>query len=371
MAKNNIPYKELSEKEFLMIVPNNVTFGQYEISELQENILTLIGDALQKHISRECPLPRDLFDQPYIEILCDEASGRNNKATVKAAAYDLIKKTFSFRWKHPTVHSDCETVGTIITTVHDLKNTNRIVINFNMWAIPFLLYYGIGVGGTRYNKSVALSLRGNYTKRLYKIVCSQKDRTEYIYNIEQFKKDLSLPKSYTNAEIERRVLEPARERIKESGTDVWFEYEMMCQHPKKGRKPKADTIYFYIKTLHPKEAGGDHYYQYSYVYRWISNAMGRPTNDSAVTAVEKITSSGRLKQVYDRICYWDDKVSRGEQTMPHVNNSILKLLREDFGIKQETTKKTTENKAVKRTTKKEATNIKTMGGLMEGIFKKA
>ena len=365
MAKTYTPYKELSEQEIMMIVPNNVTFGQYEISELQENILTLIGDALQKHITREQELPRDLFNQPYIEITCDEASGRNNKATVKKAAYDLTEKKFTFKWKHPNVHTDVETCGTIVTTIHDLKNSNRIVINFNIWAIPFLIYYGIGVGGTRYNKSIALKIRGNYAKRIYKFLCSQRDRNEYIYNIEQFKKDLSLPNSYTSFDIDRRVLEPAQKRIKESGADVWFEYEMRCQHPKIGRKPKADTIYFFIKTLHPKEAGGDQYYQYSYVYRWISNAMGKPTNDSAVSATEKITASGRLKQVFERIQYYDDRVSRGEQTMPHVNNSILKMLREDYGITTTTEKK--KQRAQKKKEAPRSTEMKTFGTLLEGM----
>jgi len=368
MAKAIIPYRDLTEQEIMMVVPNNVTFGQYEISELQENILTLIGDALQKHITRQQDLPRDLFNQPYIEIRCDEAGGRNNKATVKKAAYELTEKKFTFKWRHPNVHKDVETGGTIVTTVHDIKSTNQIIINFNIWAIPFLIYYGIGVGGTRYNKGIALKIRGNYAKRIYKFLCSQRDRNEYVYNLDQFKNDFTLPNSYTSFDIERRILEPAKQRIKDSGSDVWFDYKMVCQRPKKGRKPKADTIYFFIKTQHPREAGGEQATQYSYVYRWISNAMNKPTNDSALKATDKITSSGRLKEVYERIVYYDERIATGKQTVPHVHNSILKMLREDYNIKTPTEKKAKGKTTTKRTRETQTIGT-TLGALLEEMKK--
>lgn len=173
------------------------------------------------------------------------------------------------------------TGGSVITNIHNIKGTNQIMVNLNPWAIPFLIYYGVGVGGTRYSKGLALGLRGNYTKRIYKIICSQRDRREYYYAISQFRKDLEIPEKHSNNDIDRKILRPAQERIKESGSDVWFDYELICKYPIKGRKPKADTIIFTINTLHPREAGGEQFEQYSFVYRWVSNAMNNPTDDKA------------------------------------------------------------------------------------------
>lgn len=319
-------------EEIMSIQPNNVTFGQYNISEWQENLLTLIGDKIQKHMTRQEQLPRDLFNQPYVEVQCDEAGGKNNKTKVLREALDLTKKTFSFRWVHPRIHKTIDTTGVIITTTHDIKGTNRITININPWAIPFLIYYGVGVGGTRYSKSLALGLRGNYTKRLYKIICSQRDRKEYYYSIDQFRKDMELPEKYTNNDIERMILKPSKERIKESGSDVWFDYKLICKYPVKGRKPKADTIVFTINTLHPLEEGGEQFEQYRFVYNWVYAAMEYPTDDRAQKAVDKITDLGRLKEVYDRCCYYDDRVCSGAQTRMHAQNALLKMLREEFGI---------------------------------------
>ena len=147
-----------------------------------------------------------------------------------------------------------ETTGVVITTIHDIKNTNKITININPWAIPFLIYYGVGVGGTRFSKSIALSLRGNYTKRIYKIICSQHARREYYYPIEQFRTDLGISEVYSNSQIDQKILRPSQQRIKESESEIWFDYKLICKNPIKGRKPKADTIVFYHQ--HPSSTTG-------------------------------------------------------------------------------------------------------------------
>ena len=44
MAKKEIiAFDPPTEEEIMLIQPNNVTFGQYNVSEWQENLLTLIG----------------------------------------------------------------------------------------------------------------------------------------------------------------------------------------------------------------------------------------------------------------------------------------------------------------------------------------
>ena len=335
MAKKEIiAFDPPIEEEIMLIQPNNVTFGQYNVSEWQENLLTLIGDKIQKHMTREEELPRDLLNQPYVVIMCDEAGGKNNKNKMLKEAIDMLNKRFSFRWLHPKMKKEIETTGgSVITNIHNIKGTNQIMVNLNPWAIPFLIYYGVGVGGTRYSKGLALGLRGNYTKRIYKIICSQRDRREYYYAISQFRKDLEIPEKHSNNDIDRKILRPAQERIKESGSDVWFDYELICKYPIKGRKPKADTIIFTINTLHPREAGGEQFEQYSFVYRWVSNAMNNPTDDKAQKAVDKISDLGRLKEVYERCCYYDDRVCSGVQSRIHAQNALLKMLREEFKIK--------------------------------------
>ena len=40
-----------------------------------------------------------------------------------------------------------------------------------------------------------------------------------------------------------------------------------------------------------------------------------------------------IKNVYERCCYYDDRVCTGEMTRKHAENALLKMLREEFGIK--------------------------------------
>lgn len=138
--------KDPSINDLILLQPKSVTFGQYDISEWQENILTLITESLQKHLTKEKPLNTDLFGEPYVVVKCDEAGGTNNKAKVIASAKDLISKVFSFQWKSKN-GKNVKSTGTIITTIHDVEGSNNLTINFNKWAIPFLLYYGEGSGG--------------------------------------------------------------------------------------------------------------------------------------------------------------------------------------------------------------------------------
>lgn len=325
--------RQLTENEIMTLQPNNVTFGRYDITPIQENILTCISDALQKHMTRKIDFNRDLFHQPYVTINCDDAGGERNKTKVIEAAEDLMKKTFEFKWTHPTTKREIQTIGTIVYAIHDNKGTNKIDINFNIWAIPFLIYYGTGVGGTLFNRVTALTLSGKYTKRIYKIICSQRDRKSYEYPLREFRKDMKIGKSYDNTKIRTQILEPAKEEINNSSSDVHFDYNLICKNPVPKRKPKADTLVLYIKPVKKTQISGEDVAEYSFVYERIKKALDFPTDNRPVQAMERILNAAKLHDVYERIGYYEDKINAGEMTPAHVQNCIKKLLREDYEIR--------------------------------------
>lgn len=332
-TNKEITFKPPTQEEIMLIQPNNVTFGQYHVTEWQEDFLTLVSDKLQKHMTRKEDFPTDLFGQPYVEIITSEITGNNkNKTKVLAELKELRTKTFSFKWLHPRMGKQIETSGVMITTVHNVKGKDLITANINPWAIPFLLYYGVGVGGTRFSKLKALTLRGNYTKRLYKIICSQRDRAEYYYPIDAFKKDMEIPETKTNAQLRRDILEPSKERIKESCQDVWFDYEMICRAPLKGRKPKDDTIVLKIHTSAASKEGGNKGEMWYFVYRWMVNCYGSD-NPKAQDITDKLSNRGELQTVYERAGYYDDKVTAGEMTIAHAANALKKMLREAYKLR--------------------------------------
>lgn len=324
--------KDPSINDLILLQPKSVTFGQYDISEWQENILTLITESLQKHMTKEKPLNTDLFGEPYVVVKCDEAGGTNNKAKVIASAKDLISKVFSFQWKSKN-GKNVKSTGTIITTIHDVEGSNNLTINFNKWAIPFLLYYGEGSGGGLFSKNIALTLRGNMTKRIYKMISAYKDKTYYEYPIGTFRKDFNVSKSYSNYLIGKKILEPAMKRIKESNSDVWFDYELKTKYKQNnGRKPKADTIVFHIKTTAATQ-GTDQFRRNETIRRWVDIAFDHPTDNKTITTTDKIISSDKCDMFFNKCIYYDDQITAGNMTTQHVKNTLRKILRDEFNIR--------------------------------------
>jgi hypothetical protein len=276
-------------------------------------------------------LPKDLFNQPYVEINCDEAKGKNSKAQVKQAVRDMFKKEFKFNWIHPEVHKTIESSGTIISTMHDIKGTNRIIINFNIWAVPFFVYYGVGVGGTRFNKTIALKLRGDYSKRIYKIISRWKDKRSFTYKLEDFRKDLAVPKSYNVTMLKKRILDKAVAQLEQYKSDIYFEYDLKCLHPVNGRKPKDDTIIFFPKIRKPENLHGDQFKEYTFVFYWMQRCYGQKSS-KAQEITDKLLELGVLDDVKKRADYYDDKVSDGSMVVQHAINSLKKMLKIEFSI---------------------------------------
>lgn len=335
MEIQNIIPKGIKNKAFdeiMLIEPKNITFGRRDYDAIQENIITLLSDAVQNHVSNKSPLQTDLFNQPIVRITADEASGENRKMYLIKSAREMFKKTFKMRWVHPETHKTIDSEGVLVTMLHDVKGTNCVDLTINVWAIPFLLYYGKGVGGTRFNKYLALRIKGKYAKRIYKVLSANRDKLEYFYDIEQFVKDFAVPYNYTNTHIKKKILEPAKQELNEANADVRFDYEMITRKKVRGRKPKADTIAFKIIQPHPRETGGEQWQMYNFVYTEIFHALNVTTN-VPVTCADKIVDLGILKQAYERFEFWYNQRASGELHREHYNNKIKKYLREELNIK--------------------------------------
>lgn len=331
---------KLNDEDIMLIQPNNVIFSQYSISEIQENILTLITEQLQKYMTRsqENTLPRDLFGQPYVEILCDEAGGENHKSRVLKEAKDLMLKPFKFSWVHPNIQKSINTTGVILTAIHDIKGTNRVILTLNVWAIPFLLYYGVGAadgdhgGGAIFTKGTALSLRGNYTKRLYKFICSQWDEKTYTMSIDEFRKEFELPETLTVTYLDKKILKVSEERIKAIDPDVWFDYEITAEKKTPGRKPKLDTIKFRIHTKRPIPLKEGQENMYHYVEATLFSILEGYRSNLYTVAAQKIVSSGELENMYFKLKYYETEVKSAKMPREKMVNTIIKILREDFDI---------------------------------------
>lgn len=348
-----VPMKKEEENKRNSMVKqsNNVTFGQYDISSTQENIMTAISVFLQPRMTNKQNMLFDMINNPSgqtdldVTINCDEVAGKNNKKRVIKEAKSLMDKKFSFRWQVPGSNQDVETTGVVVSTIHDFKGTNQVKLSINRWAIPYLIYYGKGVGGTFFSKEIALSLRGKYAKRIYKILSSQRDRAVFEYSIKQFRADFEVPANYDNAHIKSKILNPAKKAIDASDSDVSFDYEFKVKSRKNTvTKPEADTIVFHIVLRHsiplfaPSQATQEKQLKasskdYSYCYTWMQRVSGEINDPDVLKCVDAVQASGRMQQFVQKIQYYDDQLAAGNCKMLYVRNTLAKILREDYGAK--------------------------------------
>lgn len=315
----------------------NYTLGAYDYSEVQQNVITLIQEQLKAFMTKdahEAELRVDSMGEPYVVIDCNRAVGGRNKQKVMDELDKMFAKPISFRWRHPTWNKNIKTTCVIVTGYHDIEGTSTIKVNYNRWAIPFLIWYGRGVGGTIYDKTIALTLAGKYTKRIFKLVCSYRDKTSYSYDIETFRKDFALPASYKTAQI-KKILNTAKADIDATNSDVTFDWEF--EKIKEGKKkPKAKAIKLYPHWKKTRENMTDedqklYYTVYSYVGR-----IGVESSN-IVQVCDLLLENQLLTLVVDKYNYYDDKITKGERmqngqpyNMTILANSMKKLIREEL-----------------------------------------
>lgn len=332
--------------------PNSITWSRVNLTELQDNIVTCIVDQLQDVFNGQRKLDVDGLGQPYVTIDCDEAGGFNNKSRVlksilgerdergKITKQGLIHILWQCRCVTPNGTSQLSSAGLLITACHDLEGTNKVFLNINPWAIPILLQ-GILVtdgavdgrvvkGNTIFVKDVSLGLAGKYTKRIYKLLCSWRNRKEpfYNYDLTTFLEDLGIPKTYKSNLVKSLILDRAQREIEESGSDITFTYEMVCRHPQPRRKKAYDTIVFSYKTRGKEERDRKaHDALWSDVDAMIWRAYGQPQDSSCAALTTAIEQAGLLEPAKNKFLWFYDQEAKGAWTNLRVNNTIKKWIR--------------------------------------------
>jgi plasmid replication initiation protein len=319
---------ENEKKSVLTIIqPNKVTTARYYFTEREENILTLIIDALQKHMTREQTINFDLFKQPYITINTDDV-GSNNKKQYLAAAQALMKKTFEFEYINEKNCTE-EVRGVLITTVRNEKQSQLIHIHINPWAIPYLLYWGKGVGGTIYNKKIALSIPGEYTKRLYKLCKKWEDRGGFTMSIDEFRAMMCLEEKYHKiADLQKRVLNPSIVRMKEHA-DVYFEYDLQ----KVGGSRQYNMIRFKIIGNNRNRTVENKTDMYQLIYSMLSIPFPSIKSSKAMDIADKLSQDpDKFEAFYQRMKRLKEEFDVADKDITDLIKIIKHILKQDYGI---------------------------------------
>ena len=308
-----------------IIQPNRVTNAKYSYNEREENILTLMIDAVQKHMSQEQKIQTDLFNDPMITLDMSVISPSNKKNYLNAAE-SMMKKVFNFSYTNEEGRLE-DVSGVLITTVRNERETSKIHITINSWAIPYLLYVGKGVGGTIYNKAIALTLPGKYSKRMYKMCKRWEDKKGFSMGLDEFRDKFELKDLYSNVkDLKKRVLDASRDHLKE-GADVYFEYSMA----KIGGSRKYNQINFVVKGNNKRKKKKEKTDLYVFVYNMLCIAWPVVDSSKAMEECDRISENpDKLESLYRRLKKLRGDLEDGSKTHLDVSKLIKYIIKNDY-----------------------------------------
>lgn len=318
-----------SQSKLSLVQPNKVTNARQEFDERQENILTLMIDAIQKHMTKELAIETDLFGSPMIRLNMNDVD-KTNKSKYLTSAIGMTKKSFEFEYTNTEGKKE-DVYGVLVTTVRDVRHSPYIEMTINQWAIPYLLYWGKGVGGTVFNKSIALILRGEYTKRLYKLCKRWEDRGGFTMSLDEFRKMMHLENKYISPkDLKRRVLNPSIDKMKEKA-DVYFK----CAFEKIGGSRSYNQINFVvIPNQKNQPSRNEKTEMYSVCYNMITIAFPSTKSSKARDICDEIANDpDKLEQLYFRMKKLKNEIDEGGKSIKDAIPLIKYILKEDYNVK--------------------------------------
>lgn len=335
-----------------IIQPNRVTMMRYAVTPLEENLFTLVMDKFQAELYDGKMMDRNLWGEPILNLNLQEIAPNQKPSDAFKALKNVKRREFGYAYINQKNNKEIEVDGVLFPTL--LKHDNYVQIKINTDALPFLLWLGESGGQkTFFNKITALSLSGGHSKRLYKMLCSWKNRGGWRIKIDEFKDLLKV--KYSIKDLKSRVLEPAKEELyNNQSSDIWFEYttetsDELKQKGGRGRKPH-DQLVFKIHTRYKtdderldelrKGVSPEHF---TTVYNFLQYCIGK-VNSKAQDIVGVCAEEGDrfMNQRYtDAKKMWSENKPKAFNWFMHAaqkksKNPIFKLRYKDVS---ETTKK--------------------------------
>ena len=312
--------------------PNRITFSRYKCTEVQENILTLIIYNLQDQLTEKYNLKSNLFDQPIVEISLKQLGDRRNHKYLYEEAIKMRIIGVDYFFRNEKEHLIQKNLGIIIAVERNFY-LQTLSFTLNKEAVLFLTYIGLSYVGkyTNYSLNVALKIRGVYSKRIYKLVSSWKNKGGFKINIFDFKRILYLEDKYKNLAHLKRLLNSTKEKLK-LNADLYYEYSIKKL---KGNR-KADILSFKIITINPASLQKINSDKIAFNYNTVRNLLNIwfPILVSSFThdTSDKLLSNGNLEQAINRLRRMKTQYDTGLKTKQDCINNIRTNCLKDWGV---------------------------------------
>lgn len=324
----------MKQENDMVMISKWIINASYDLTEVQENILTMVCNHVRQFISTDKGEIRSMidrlykdgmhieFDTNFMKAISKRTDLKGNNAMIEALQEKGCNITYRFKDNEGKI---LENHCPIFANIQENKTTKHLYGYINPWALPFILYYGQGAGGNIISIQKALTIRGKYSKRLYKLLCGYVSKgiykltKEYILNSWKINEKCMINgrcKSY----IDKAVNEI-------NSNDVGFKvsYKPILESKGQGR-PKVIAYEFIIKS--DKETNTND----GNTYRTIYNIMNRiAINSNANIAIcDKVFNADKGNKLINKWTYYSEQVSKGAMTDGQRKAAIETILREEY-----------------------------------------
>lgn len=220
-----------------MIQPHGITGRQIAFNQRQMNIFILILDRLRAHID-ELFNPRiegkqaNVFQKPknFISVkipIRDFHVSPKRYGELKQDLAEMAVIPVRFQQKDRETGKEMEITEGLYTLRIPGKWARFVEILIQRDVARHIL--NLNDGYTRYNKQVALNLKGVHAKRLYMFISSWQNKGTIAITMEQFREMMQLGDKYKQfRDLMRWVIHPCYQQLKEQ-SDCWFEVDPQYQ----------------------------------------------------------------------------------------------------------------------------------------------
>ena len=327
----------------MILYPKSAAFGSYKTTELAENILTLMHSHLQGYMSRSySKLRPDIIGEISMRLDSSVLVG-DDKSIIIKELNRMMERKFKFWWQNdkvPEGTKNIETTGVLISAIHNYIGTSYVDIVINKWALPFLLYYGPGVGASLVNPKTSLLLPGKYAKRLHRILSAYVDKGRFDYPIAKLKEEFDIPSGYSNGTIKRSIIAPAVKNINDFEENFSVEFEFTCQNSAASKtKNENDTVEFKIQPKKANRVYVAENIQSEYVRNTLPLFLDEPYSSGVKKFIGIWRNHGDLGLVYAKLKYYTEQANSGKMTIQKAKNFLIKAIETETHVILHTSRK--------------------------------
>lgn len=238
-------------KGITVVQSNRVTNAKYDYTLLQERVFTFIMYYLQTEIqqvmSGKAVLQLDIFNNVYNSVFMNIPMNVLGKPNQYAEIRSAITKIAGVQIEMRNIAKQTVKISGLFSSVEmpdkqpSKYQGHTVIIEIRKDIAMLLIDVNFAQNKpqqyTKYMLYVALTAQFKYTSKIYKILCSYRERTSYNCSLQEFREQLQVPENvYVNYnDFKRFVLIPVANELK-LHADLYFDPEATDFVQKQGRK---------------------------------------------------------------------------------------------------------------------------------------